>query len=223
MKYSTKKILTLVIMTIVALVLWFTPVLYPFKILVVFIHEICHALAAIITAWDLNAVDRIIIHTNESGMAQIRDGIFFITASAGYVGTSIVGGLLLYTSTDPSKSRNIYLTLGSVLITMTLIYVRPIFGFGYFFGFIVGLGFLFLYFKQNRIVVYFAQFLAVMCCLYVFYDFADYFDIHRTDAGILAHYFGLPFLAYPIAIVWTVISLFILFWGFKKSIQHDEH
>ena len=51
-----------------------------------------------------------------------------------------------------------------------------------------------------------------MCCLYSIYDFGDYLlgDAGRTDAGLLARHLGLPFLAVPIGVVWSLISLGIL-------------
>ena len=42
----------------------------------------------------------------------------------------------------------------------------------------------------------------------------------RTDAGILARYFGIEILAYPIAFVWAAISIYVMFKAMRGLILH---
>ena len=58
-----------------------------------------------------------------------------------------------------------------------------------------------------------ASWLGVMLCLYSLYDFRTDLWMHteQTDAGILARYWGVPLLAYPIAFIWAVISVYAMF------------
>ena len=50
-------------------------------------------------------------------------------------------------------------------------------------------------------------------------SFADYLlgDTHATDAGLLADYLGLPFLAYPIGICWSLLSLWLMWTALKAA------
>ena len=41
----------------------------------------------------------------------------------------------------------------------------------------------------------------------------------RTDAGILARYFGIEILAYPIAFVWAAISIYVMYRAMRGLIQ----
>jgi len=69
------------------------PFLLPLKLLVVFIHETWHALAALATG---GSVDEIVVRRDQSGLATFRGGWYTVIASAGYVGSSLTGALLLW-------------------------------------------------------------------------------------------------------------------------------
>jgi len=82
------------------LVLWFVPyvglVLYPLRLFVTYVHEICHAAAALLTGgWPHD----IQIFLDTSGVTYTSGGLGIVISSAGYVGTPLVGaGLLLLAS-----------------------------------------------------------------------------------------------------------------------------
>ena len=197
---------TLLLFGLVTLLLWRTPLLLPLKILVVFLHETWHAVAALATG---GTVEEIRVWHDQSGVTLFRGGNYVIAASAGYVGSALTGAALLWASARPRFAPWVLGGLGGLVVLMTLLYVPYANLFGFSFGLVTG-GFLLLVAsKRADALVLAVMGLAVMCCLYSIYDFADYLlgDPHRTDAGLLAQHLGAPVLAYPIGIVWSLVSL----------------
>lgn len=88
--------LYLLIAALVVAVLGATPIgqvaLYPFSLFVTLVHETCHALAAVATG---GAVVNLRISSDLSGLTITAGGIVPIIASAGYVGASLVGALVI--------------------------------------------------------------------------------------------------------------------------------
>ena len=84
----------LILITVIVFMLWGTPVVYPLKILVVFMHELSHGLAAVFTGGSIEAIS---VSAQEGGHAITRGRSRFIILSAGYVGSLILGvGLLFF-------------------------------------------------------------------------------------------------------------------------------
>jgi len=63
-------------------------VIVPLKILVVFLHEASHALAALLTG---GSVDEMSLSILEGGHVISRGGNLFLIISAGYVGSLLLG------------------------------------------------------------------------------------------------------------------------------------
>ena len=78
----------LIVITGLVFLLWKTPVVLPLKILVVFMHELSHGLAAILTG---GAVERISLSVQQGGHAVTRGGNSFAILSAGYLGSLLIG------------------------------------------------------------------------------------------------------------------------------------
>ena len=70
---------------------WSTPIVYPVKIFVVLLHEISHAAMAVATG---GTIQRIELSSLEGGACYCPGGNAFLTASAGYLGSSAWGGLM---------------------------------------------------------------------------------------------------------------------------------
>ena len=90
---------TLLAVTLLSVALWFIPfaeyLTYPFRLFVTFIHEGGHALAALLTG---NSVVSLSVSPDTSGLTVSTQGGFFsqmLTSSAGYVGATAYGALLL--------------------------------------------------------------------------------------------------------------------------------
>lgn len=78
----------LILITVIVFMLWGTPVAYPLKILVVFMHELSHGLAAVFTVGSIEAIS---LSVQEGGHAITRGGSRFIILSADYVGSLVFG------------------------------------------------------------------------------------------------------------------------------------
>src|SRR5437868_10266450 len=94
------QLMLLLLATVITLVLWFLPyaeyLVYPVRLFVTFIHESSHALVAVLTG---GSVQSLTIASDGSGLTYSAPAGFFggvLTSSAGYLGTTIAGVLMLY-------------------------------------------------------------------------------------------------------------------------------
>ena len=199
--------------TIVAYAFWNTPLILPFRLFVVLVHEIFHAGTALITG---GQVLEMRTNLNESGHTLAQGGFFPLISAAGYVGSALLGSLLIYTGTLPQVQRLLLLLIVGVCMGMTMWYT-PVGGLDFYLGIFGGLILAAMAIKSQRAAVAAATWIGVMLCLYSLYDF--YTDLWRhaelTDAGILARYWGAPLLAYPIALSWVLLAL-----GFMYRAMH---
>jgi hypothetical protein len=87
----------LLLSLVVSLALHFIPgvhwVTYPLRLLVTFIHEGFHALAAILTGGSVHAIN---IEPGGSGVTLSAGGFNPIIASAGYLGATLYGAFILW-------------------------------------------------------------------------------------------------------------------------------
>jgi len=205
---------------ILALVLWDTMLLKPFRIFVVMVHEICHAGAALITGGE---VVELRAAWDESGHTLTRGGVFPVITSAGYVGSSLLGSALIYAGSLPQLQRLLLLVIGAVTTGMTMRYT-PAGQLDFYLGIFGGLLLVSLAIKSARAGQAGAICLGVMLCLYSLYDFRTDLWLHPelTDAGILAEYWGMPMLAYPIALSWVVISVAVMYRAMKSLVRHRK-
>lgn len=101
--------------------LWATPVLLPLKILVVFLHEFSHLLAVLLTG---GSVESLSVTANEGGMVMARGGNRFVTLSAGYLGSLLIGLGLISAALRSRIDRWVVAGLGAVLLAVAAFYVR---------------------------------------------------------------------------------------------------
>jgi hypothetical protein len=120
----------------VALVLWDTFLVYPFRIFVVFLHEISHGLAALLTGGSIESIG---LSFDEGGVCRTRGGSPFLILNAGYLGSLLWGALFLVLGGRRARARSVVAAIGVFTIVVTLLYVRTLFGFGY--GLVAGLAF----------------------------------------------------------------------------------
>jgi len=194
---------------------WNSSFFLPLKVFVVYLHEISHGLAALITGGKVKAI---YIGLDESGFALTQGGNFLAIASGGYIGSMLWGSLMLYSALKQNFYRALSILLGVVLLFFTLIYPDKLTNIAYFSG--LGWGILFILTalinaKVNHFIVFI---MGGLTSLYSLYDLADFFGGHvdKTDAGIIAkHYLASPtlqlILAYTIGILISVTSIFILY------------
>jgi len=111
---------TLAIALLASLLLWNLPfggvLLYPFKLLATWLHELSHGLAMIITGVGF---DRVVLYRDTSGLAYAQSGAgpfaAAIIAAAGYMGTPLWGAALLVITPSARSARIAMLALGALL------------------------------------------------------------------------------------------------------------
>ena len=111
---------TLAIALLASLLLWNLPfgglLLYPFKLLATWLHELSHGLAMMTTG---TGFDRVVIYRDTSGLAYAESGAgpisAAIIAAAGYMGTPLWGACLLVVTPTPRSARIAMLVLGALL------------------------------------------------------------------------------------------------------------
>jgi hypothetical protein len=129
-KRENQELPTLAIALIASLILWNLPsggvVLYPFKLLATWLHELSHGLAMILTG---AGFDRVVIYRDTSGLAYAYTSVgafgTAIIAAAGYMGTPLWGALLLVITPNAKAARTALIVLGSLLVITTLLVIAP--------------------------------------------------------------------------------------------------
>jgi len=187
-------------------IVWDMPFLLPLKIFVVFLHELSHAIAGILTG---GSVVEIQIHANQGGHCLIRGGSRVISLAAGYLGSLIWGGLIMFAASRGRYDRLLGACIGVMTVVVTLVYVRNIFGiaFGLFFG--VSLLALARY-ASEEINDLFLRAIGFTSCLYAVLDIkSDILDRPgcRSDAKMLSEVTYIPTFVW--GILWITCALFL--------------
>ena len=113
--------------------LWPTPIVYPLKVFVVFLHELSHGLMAVATG---GRIESIALDWREGGETVSLGGSAILTLSAGYLGSLLWGLLLvLLGRAKPAIGRSTLLGLGALMLAVTAFYVRGTFGLAFGIGF----------------------------------------------------------------------------------------
>jgi len=125
---------TLAIALLVSLLLWNLPfgggvLLYPFKLLATWLHELSHGLAMIVTG---AGFDHVVIYRDTSGLAfptwRVEDvGQAFI-AGAGYMGTPLWGAVLLVITPTPRSARWVMIAMAALMAISAVTVVDNDFG-----------------------------------------------------------------------------------------------
>lgn len=230
---------------------WYFPfanyLVYPLQLFATFIHEGSHVLATLMTG---GTVQSLTVSPDTSGVvwSLTQEGNWiqaFLVSSAGYVGTTIFGVLLLTWFRFGYSSRNaLYISSGFVGV-MTLIFglLAPMWNVfnGQFtilsvaFTVISGAvltGGLFAVAKyaKDKWVNFALAFLAVQCLLNAIFSLKDLFLISATtdaqsDAANMAQATGIPSLNW--VVLWIFISIIVISLGLRvyavsnQTKQHD--
>lgn len=209
------------VLLVVSLVCWDMPyasaVLYPFKLFVTTIHEACHALAARLTGGNVGMIS---IAPDESGLTLSMGGFRPLVTMAGYLGTALFGGLLIWWGRSPGSARFVLQSIGTTIIALTVFY-----GGGGFFSFlsmlVIGLCVLFVSRKGSDTVChFFLLLLAVQTTLSAVFDIKTLFlvsvasDAH-SDAKTMEQLTFVPAVVW--SVLWGVIAVAILIFAFWLS------
>ena len=221
----------LLVAAVIAIALWYIPIVgwlaYPFRIFVTFIHEGGHALAALLTG---NSVASLSVALDGSGETFTSQGNIFsqiFVSSAGYLGATAFGALLLVMIRRAVASRIVLIGSAVFILALTLIFglVKPIFSGAW--GSLTGVPFTIVSgialaagllavakYAKPRVASFFVSFLAVQCVLNALLDLKSIFFLSipgsdkLTDAGNMQAATGVPAMFW--AIIWIGLSFLIL-------------
>ena len=204
-----KRYIALLLIFIGIGLLWNTLFVYPLKIFVVFMHEVSHGLAALVTGGKIIEIQ---INPQQGGHALTQGGSRFWTLTAGYLGSLLWGGLILLLAarTHLDKAISILIGLGMVAISI---------GFGestftYLFG--IGFGVVLLaigFFLPEVVNDWILRVIGVTSCLYAILDIkSDVLDrAHlRSDARMLSEETGIPTEVW--GALWILIAIALTIW-----------
>ncbi len=189
---------------------WNTWPLYPFKLLVVLMHESGHAAATLLVG---GSVDSIRISPDQGGLtlSRIPPSVLrqIVVASAGYVGSAISACVLLMAAARSQKARWPLIALAGWCGLVAMLYVRDGFTLIFVGACALALGLLARFapsWARRAVLV----FLAAFSCCYALYDIRD--DLLHlaswsggTDADALARVTFIPAIAWGLA--WAAISI----------------
>ena len=194
---------------------WWSPVIYPLKVFVIFLHEISHGIASIATG---GSIQRITLDPRLGGVCVCPGGNAFLTLSAGYLGSLAWGGVILEVGRRvPKRPDWVVQILGMLVAILTVLYVRG--GFGIAFGLLFGIALIYVALRLsaqvNRTLI---TVLGLTSCLYAVLDIkGDILDRPDlpSDAYMLAELTGVPTVAW--GIVWIGAALSVSGWLFMRA------
>lgn len=210
----------LILITFVLFLFWNTMFVVPLKILVVYLHELSHALAAILTG---GSVVEISLSPYQGGHAITRGGSRFLTLTAGYLGSLLFGVSLLLLALKTEADRIILGCLGAFTLLVTALYIRDWFALAFCLG--TGAAMLaaarYLSVEINDLIL---RVIGLSSILYVPYDIFD--DTIRrsgirSDAYMLAEEFGGPTIFW--GGLWLAASLAIIYFCLRHGLGESSN
>ncbi len=205
------------LLALVALVfgLWATPVIVPLKLLIVFLHELSHAGMTILTGGEVISLS---VSANQGGEVWSRGGNRFLTLTAGFLGSLLLGVILLFVAVRTHLDRIVMGLFGGLMLLVAALYVRD----GFALAFTIGTGAAmiavarFLPRDVNDLIL---RVIGLTSMIYVPYDiFSD--TIARpglpSDAHMLAEEFGGATVIW--GGIWLVISIVIIGFSLRKGL-----
>jgi len=210
----------LIALIVVIFTLWPTQIVLPLKILIVFLHELSHAIVTLLTG---GTVESLTIDFQLGGAVWSRGGNRFLTLSAGYCGSLFIGVMLFLAAVRTDWDRLVVALLGGVILMVTAFYVRDAFalGFGVFTGVSMMVAARFLGHSANDLLL---RVIGLSSMIYVPYDIFSDTILHselRSDARMLAEEFGGPTMFWGGA--WLLISLGVIALSLAKGLGSNSN
>jgi hypothetical protein len=161
-----------------------------------------------------------------SGLAYTQGGIRFLILSAGYIGSTIWGCLLLVAALKQKSYKPVLYALSLFFLIFTILYARNLVSFtsGILFS---GLMFLFSNLKNNYFISIFIGFLAVQTSFNSINDIYELLFLSKlsitTDAHLMSQEMTgglIPPMFF--AILWGLVSAILFFIILKKSLKSKD-
>jgi hypothetical protein len=226
--------------TAITIALWFIPLgeylVYPIRLFVTFVHEGSHAIIGFLTG---GSVQSLTIASDGSGVVYSAPSGWFgsiLTSSAGYLGSTVFGVLLLLLIRKSVPANYVLYGCAAFVAVMTLVFgiVSPVFNFlslqvafsSVAFTIIAGIAltaclFALARFANAKVANFAVAFLAIQCLLNSLSDLKTLFVINapligsdmQNDASNMAAATGLPGIVW--VVVWIGISLVMISLGLR--------
>eukprot|EP00834_Sanchytrium_tribonematis_P008629 NODE_1081_length_2307_cov_0.795743.p2 type:complete len:231 gc:universal NODE_1081_length_2307_cov_0.795743:488-1180(+) len=172
-------------------ILWHLPfvkhILDPFKLIVVALHEVSHAIAGLATCAHIVSIE---VTADQGGVTKMRGGIAWITLPAGYIGSAFFGALMVFSTFNTTA---LYVVSGFIILCLVFVLIKASNwlsrGLTVLFITIIILIWVFAAYYLR----YFIGFLGVMSGSYSLWDMIDDLvanDKHQSDATVFAQRYG---------------------------------
>ncbi len=218
---------------IAVITLWWTPLLFPFRIFTTTVHEASHALVAMLTGGQVVGFE---VNPNGSGLTFTRGGWGILVSSAGYLGSTILGGLMLIWAKFEKGRRRLLYGLTGGLVFVLIFFVLNIFNLFtqgvhrdfLTFGLVGLVGALFglvAYKGPDLVVTFFVYVTALLSTLYAVTDLINLVFITSSpfnghnDAKNLEGYTGIPAVIW--AVLWSLVAGFIIWQTFRAIFRRQ--
>ncbi len=204
---------------------WGKRILFPFQIFTTWVHECCHAVTALLLG---GSAIKITIAPDGSGIThyKIPNGKIrqSIVASAGYLGASICGFLILLLTAQTERSNHFWNIHSMIFLFCGLIVFSLLFWIRNWFGFLStlllgGAIALLNYFPLNRYAHEALLFLGIQTALNALFDIRTLYGLGSgkgttSDAHSLQRLFWLPHWFW--STLWLSMSVVIIYWTILK-------
>lgn len=232
---SHDQVPTLYVIAVYAVVIfafWNVPgarvLINPLKLLTIGWHELCHITMAILTG---GTVTKVSIDPDLGGATHVEGGVPIMILSAGYLGSTFFGGVLVLSGFDTLVSKIMSFIIGLGLL-LPLVLVRDkltiLLTFCYE-GLLIGFWFI----DHAQALRWYCLFIGVMNVLYVIWDIADdkYFrkanDSDATQFSLLypkigAHVWGLLWILFELVILVGFVLLGLTKFKYTKQQMYDQ-
>lgn len=210
------------ILAIIALFYWHSPVLLPIKLLTVFFHELSHAIATLLTGGKVYGID---LQLNQGGATYITGGWRLVSLTAGYLGSLLWGAGILLISLKKGINRHISVALGLLMIIVTVVWIKTLESIAI--TLLTASAFIFIAYKlKEEYCSIIIKFISLISCFYVIFDIKDDL-LDRTVSGsdasqmakIIFPAFMQSFGSYIIGFIWFIIAIFVLWNVFKYALS----
>lgn len=189
--------------------LWDTVFVYPIKIFVVFMHEVSHGVAAVVTGGQIVTIE---INQQQGGHAITQGGSRFWTLTAGYLGSLIWGGLILLLAARTRLDKAVSVLIGIGMVAISIGFGES--SFTYIFGISFGVALLLIgFFLPEGFNDWILRIIGVTSCLYAILDIkSDVLDRShlRSDARMLSELTGIPTTVW--GGLWILIAVALTVW-----------
>jgi Peptidase M50B-like len=234
------QVILLILATLLTIALWFIPyadyLVYPIRLFVTFVHEGSHALIAVLTG---GSVQSLTIASDGSGAVYSAPSGWFgamLTSSAGYLGTTVFGVIMLLLIRRSVSPHKVLFASGAFVGVMTIIFgiLSPIFHFlslnvafsSVLFTIVAGILltvglFAIAKFASFKVANFAVAFLAIQCLMNSLSDLKTVFFINAplvgtsisNDAANMAAATGLPGVVW--VVIWIAISVVMISLGLR--------